>query len=282
MSKLHLVCPKCKSIIGKFENGIVECAKKCRPCSLSFDTFEAVHNLRGDNETKQDIDQTAQSSLLPKQNSDNLNIPFIQEALNSGEFVLELGAGVDASLNPKLVKTDAFLYSSNLHCLADAHSLPFEDNTFGYVYSLAVFEHLHSPWIAAEEILRVLKPGGKVFTLTAFMQHMHGYPNHYFNMTTSGLERIFNSFEVIKCAPSMYSNITEIAYILCDLSLILRNYLSNNKSIKKEYADIQNSIKDFCTHISPINEHLMSQIKDNDLDFSKISPAIELIATKPF
>ena len=108
---------------------------------------------------------------------------------------------------------------------------------------------------------------------------MHGYPHHYFNMTTSGLERI--SIRLKLSNGAMYSNIVEI-YILCDLSLILRNYLSNKQSIKKEYADIQNSIKDFCTHISPINEHLMSQIKDNDLDFSKISPAIELIATKPF
>ena len=50
----------------------------------------------------------------------------------------------------------------------DLHNLDFESDTFDIVLSIAVFEHLHSPWVAMEEIFRVIKPGGSVFGTVAF------------------------------------------------------------------------------------------------------------------
>jgi SAM-dependent methyltransferase len=44
--------------------------------------------------------------------------------------------------------------------LADAHALPFASESFDFVLSYAVLEHLHNPFIALGEIHRVLKPGG--------------------------------------------------------------------------------------------------------------------------
>jgi len=44
-----------------------------------------------------------------------------------------------------------------------AESLPFEDNTFDFVHSNHVFEHLADPLTAAKEAWRVLKPGGVIF-----------------------------------------------------------------------------------------------------------------------
>ena len=34
----------------------------------------------------------------------------------------------------------------------DAHNLDFPDDSFDLVVSIAVFEHLHSPWIALKEV----------------------------------------------------------------------------------------------------------------------------------
>ncbi|NBV58095.1 MAG: SAM-dependent methyltransferase [Bacteroidetes bacterium] len=178
-----------------------------------------------------------------------------------------------------MIKTDAYLNSTDLHCIADAHSLPFEDDTFGYVYSLAVFEHLHSPWVAAEEIYRVLKPGGKVFTLTAFMQHLHGYPNHFFNMTTSGLKRVFNSFEVVHCKPSKHSNISQLGHILADLNQFIVD--SNFKqSTQKKFLELRESIGDFCNLIAELDIEIMGNFEAQLTSFSKFCPAVELVGIK--
>lgn len=41
-------------------------------------------------------------------------------------------------------------------------SLPFADNTFDYIISSDVIEHTQEPYQATEELIRVLKPGGRL------------------------------------------------------------------------------------------------------------------------
>ena len=43
----------------------------------------------------------------------------------------------------------------------------------------------------AAEIARVLKPGGKLVCCVPFLQPLHGFPHHYFNMTHQGLRTLF-------------------------------------------------------------------------------------------
>jgi SAM-dependent methyltransferase len=89
----------------------------------------------------------------------------------------------------------------NVDVVADAHQLPYADGSVDVIYSEAVFEHLHNPNKAAEEIFRVLKPGRKIFICSPFMFPYHGYPHHYQNYTISGHRRLFESagFKVIEC-----------------------------------------------------------------------------------
>jgi len=278
---IDLFCPKCLNFIANLNISNSAFEHKCTQCNTAYGNLCGVPNMMVFQEKDENRNLLHNSKLLPKQNSNYLQIPFIIEALNSREKVLELGAGFDSANNANLIKTDAYLYSTELHCLADAHKLPFEDNSFGYVYSLAVFEHLHSPWIAANEIYRVLKPGGKVFTLTAFMQHMHGYPHHYFNMTTYGLRRIFKSFNILKCEASIHSSINEIAYILCDLNFVLNQQLKDTPICKNELQNVNKSVDLFCRNIGKLNNQLHNSKDLNLMDYSKIAPAIEIIAEKP-
>jgi SAM-dependent methyltransferase len=48
----------------------------------------------------------------------------------------------------------------------DASKTDFDDDTFDYVMSTSVFEHLQDPAAVMNEIARTLKPGGTVFTAT--------------------------------------------------------------------------------------------------------------------
>ena len=110
----------------------------------------------------------------------------------SGGKVLDLGAcdgstsklfgsgwewvGIDISpLNSSVIK-------------GDAHKLEFPDEKFDIVISVAVFEHLHSPWIAIKEVSRVLKTGGYFLGTVAFLEPEHA--NSYFHTSRRGMSRL--------------------------------------------------------------------------------------------
>jgi SAM-dependent methyltransferase len=79
---------------------------------------------------------------------------------------------------------------SEADLLADAHALPFEDQSFDAILSYAVLEHLQSPFMAIQEISRVLKPGGGFVGTVA-----QGEPFHasFFHHTAWGLISLFAS-----------------------------------------------------------------------------------------
>lgn len=47
------------------------------------------------------------------------------------------------------------------HCISSVDALPFQNSSFEFVYSLSVIYYLQAPRVGIEEIIRVLKPGGK-------------------------------------------------------------------------------------------------------------------------
>jgi SAM-dependent methyltransferase len=71
--------------------------------------------------------------------------------------------------------------------------LPFSDGIFDAVLSLHVLEHVSDPFRCASELIRVLKPGGKLFAVTPMIVPEHGYPHHYYNPTREGLAHLFRS-----------------------------------------------------------------------------------------
>ena len=74
---------------------------------------------------------------------------------------------------------------------ADAHHLPFDDNTFDLAVIWQVMEYLRDPWKAVEEISRVLTPGGILIGSASFLEPMHG--RVYFNFSQYGLEEILKN-----------------------------------------------------------------------------------------
>ena len=121
--------------------------------------------------------------------------------------VLIIGTGYDNYdgfiLNASsLVHTDFQPKMSNV-MQADAHNLPFPDNSFDSIVCVEVFEHLHSPPIAANEIYRVLRRSGSAIISIPFLFRIHGDPHDYQRFTYFGLKKLFQSFS---CSIQPYGN----------------------------------------------------------------------------
>jgi SAM-dependent methyltransferase len=124
---------------------------------------------------------------------------YVERLLGDTDGVaLDFGAGVPGPdrLRANVVNFDLIQFP-NIDVCSSYPRLPFRDAAFALVFSLATFEHLPDPRAAALEVARILAPGGLFFVDTAFMQPLHGDPDHYFNMTTSGLRRILEGFDIV-------------------------------------------------------------------------------------
>lgn len=106
-------------------------------------------------------------------------------------LVLDCGAGSRDLYFQNVVNFEIAVYpSTDVRGVGEA--LPFHDNSFDALISMAVLEHVKDPWRCAQEIIRVLKPGGDLICCVPFLQPMHGYPHHYYNMTEQGLRNLFS------------------------------------------------------------------------------------------
>lgn len=116
-----------------------------------------------------------------------------------GRRVLNLGSGVGASdgfLSPavRAVRLDIDPAAPGLDVVGDAQRLPFRDESFDIVYSLAVLEHVRRPWVAAAEIRRVLRRGGHVVLCVPFLYVIHD-EHDYFRFTDRGIRALFDEAE---------------------------------------------------------------------------------------
>lgn len=81
---------------------------------------------------------------------------------NSCCLALNLGCGYQLYGD---VRVDKYRTAANV--VADVEAiLPFQDEVFEIVYSKFLFEHLMNPNFVLKEMVRVLKPGGKLILIT--------------------------------------------------------------------------------------------------------------------
>jgi SAM-dependent methyltransferase len=112
---------------------------------------------------------------------------------------------IAAAYNPKMVYG-----ADNADCHQDIEAMTFKDASFDAVICIEVLEHVQRPWLAAEEIWRVLRPGGRLMVTTPFIHGFHGkggkdqsqenYPD-YWRYTHQGLELLFNRFSTLSVTP---------------------------------------------------------------------------------
>lgn len=82
----------------------------------------------------------------------------------------------------------------------DMEHLPYKDESFDYVISDQIIEHLENPWKAIAESHRVLKKSGIAIHTTCFMNYFHPAPKDFWRFSPDALRSLCKEFtEVLQC-----------------------------------------------------------------------------------
>jgi SAM-dependent methyltransferase len=124
--------------------------------------------------------------------------------LGSDHKMLDIGAFADMQImdidgnsrywydmNYKIMNMEGDVHPNII--LADITNCPeVPSESFDYIYTQDTFEHISKPWLAGQEMIRLLKPGGIIYCITLFAWRYHKAPEDYFRYTPFGLCSIFD------------------------------------------------------------------------------------------
>lgn len=103
--------------------------------------------------------------------------------------------------------------------VADAQRLSehFKKRSVEAVLSSWTFEHIARPWLAAQEIVKILKIGGHVLVETHQTFPLHDYPSDYFRFSIPALKELFSEDLGMHCVHAEYLAPSKICPLVNDV-----------------------------------------------------------------
>ena len=219
-----LRCPECG---GRFSEQPTELA--CMNCKKTFRTIYQTPFFVDDPE----------SAISPRTTPSS---PYSERAKriikeNQRGIVLDCGSGYPLEQYENVIQVDMEKYPST-DCVADVLQLPFQDECFDGIISQSVIEHVRNPFAYVAEMQRILKDGGYIVADTGFLQPLHAYPNHYFNTSISGMQRLFRTFEHIESGVAEY----QVPWYM--LRWVLNSYSEGIEDAAQRVAFLKSTMED--------------------------------------
>lgn len=177
-----LRCPICENEKLSY----LEATINCPSCSSQFDYDSSSYKMI--NQDLIEYSKIKPTSNVSSNGYDRQTQSIIQQFENG--LILDNGSGLRRNYYGNVVNLEIVDYPTT-DVVGVGEKLPFKSNIFDAIFSIAVLEHVKNPFENAKEIARVLKPGGVLYVAVPFLQPFHGYPDHYYNMTSSGLKNLF-------------------------------------------------------------------------------------------
>ena len=190
-----LACPTCRVQIQRENDELV-----CEACGRRYPIVDGVPVVFPDCSVPE-IEH--EDELLFRDDYNPWVHRVILQSLLDDQIVVEIGSGNMALDDPAIIRMDVKL-TPHVDVVGDIHAMPFLPGSLDYVFSLAVFEHLRNPFMAAQSLYEVLKNGGYVYHECNFIFAYHGYPHHYFNATLQGMEQVFADFTHLRKGVAPY------------------------------------------------------------------------------
>lgn len=134
---------------------------------------------------------------------------FVQYARDSYPLqdpILDVCAGWEPNYYSSLFHNRVYLKQDQVQFdppaidfICDAHNMsPIEDDAIGTVLCLEALEHLQKPQLVADEIFRILRPGGYCIVTTLMTFEIHRTPYDYWRFCPDGICHIFRAFNILE------------------------------------------------------------------------------------
>ena len=130
---------------------------------------------------------------------------YFPKAKSAGSRMLDIGCG-DA-VHQRVCEHAGFDYvgldyqEPEALLLGDAQSMPFKDESFEFILSVAVLQYIPHPALMMNEVYRLLKPGGRFVGTVAFLEPFHQSMHHFTHWGTFNALR-HAGFEIKNISPS--------------------------------------------------------------------------------
>lgn len=136
-------------------------------------------------------------------------IKYFVEWLSTKKFtpsvVIEIGASYGNNLynkfNAKYINIDCEKNDNIPTIVKDISGYIFDEIEEGIadiVYSNNLMEHVQNPFLAAQNMTKLLKDGGFLFCRTPFAYRFHAMPNDYWRFSPEGLKILFRDLKCIE------------------------------------------------------------------------------------
>jgi uncharacterized protein YbaR (Trm112 family)/SAM-dependent methyltransferase len=221
-TKQYIACPRCRGEVHFSERVL------CRRCGQEYPIIDSVpimidekasifsinDIIRGKNiplpKKREHIFLRRMSRMLPsptknfhaKQSYQMLKQKLLECTPHPVVLIIGggiMGVGTETILSDEriqCIETDVYL-GPRTQLVCDAHALAIGDSRVDAVIIQAVLEHLVDPFACVQEIHRVLRMGGVIYSEVPFMQQVHLRQYDFYRFSDLGHRVLFKHFEEI-------------------------------------------------------------------------------------
>lgn len=166
------------------------------------------------------------SEFIFGSSSSSRDIINLIKKLKSKNNVLVIGSAEKTYIADLIIKSDANYYGLDIYQteyvtnIGNAEKMDFKNDFFDLIIIQSVLEHLKKPNDCIDEIYRVLRCGGFVYSEAPFMQEVHEPGSDYLRFSPEAHLFLFRSYKVLSIEITKgvgYSLLWTIRYLIASL-----------------------------------------------------------------